>query len=89
MAESLEVGILEKLVASLESCCPRSRNEQACDIGGMPENESEVPNLTGTSPIYDTVIADLEEAVVLDMESIRQYRALLLCRRAWLHFWHQ
>jgi len=46
----LEVGILEKLVASLESCCPRSRNEQACDIGGMPENESEVPNLTGTSP---------------------------------------
>jgi hypothetical protein len=54
----------------------------------MLENETEALDLTVTSSIYDIVIADLEEAVVLDMESIRQYCALLPCRRAWLHPFH-
>jgi hypothetical protein len=70
MAERLEVSILERLVANLESRCQRSWNEQACDAGGVLENETEVLDLTVTSPVYDIVIADFDEAIVLDMESI-------------------
>ena len=50
VVESLEVSILEKLVASWESRCLKSWNEQAYDVGGMLENETEVLDLTVTSP---------------------------------------
>jgi hypothetical protein len=49
---------------------------------------SKTRHLTVTSPVYDIVIAGFEEAVVLDMESIRQCCAFLSCRRAWLHPFH-
>ena len=66
----MEVSLLEGLVANLESRSQRSWNEQTCDAGGILENETEVLDLTVTSPVYDIVIADFDEAVVLDMESI-------------------
>jgi hypothetical protein len=54
----------------------------------MLENETEVLDLTVISPVYDIVIADFEEAVVLDMESIWQYCTLLPYCRAWSHPFH-
>ena len=50
----------------------------------MLEIETEVLDLAVASPVYDIVITDFKEAVVLDMESIRQYCALL----PWSHPFH-